>query len=305
MKKLLFLFLFSVIFSMAYSQQVPLYSQYMLNEFLLNPGVTGSNDSYIPLRLTARRQWTGIKGAPFTQAVSVHDAIKRKTMGIGGYIFNDQFGPISQTGLQLSYAYQMKIKRGVKLGMGVAFKAFQMKLDETNLIYIDEDDPMLTPGAVASTMIPDADFGLYLHSKKYFVGLSIMQLIQYKIQFGDIDVNSDGSTIRHYYFNAGYKYAINKDLLVEPSILFKATAAAPMQADLNAKLYYQHDYWLGLSYRTSKMAVVMFGVRKGQYLFGYSFDYTFSNLRPYAGGSHEIVLGYNFKKKGPTTAKLL
>ncbi|NMC99137.1 MAG: type IX secretion system membrane protein PorP/SprF, partial [Bacteroidales bacterium] len=38
------------------AQQLPLYSQYMFNGFLLNPGIAGSVD-YFPIRITARQQW--------------------------------------------------------------------------------------------------------------------------------------------------------------------------------------------------------------------------------------------------------
>ena len=51
------------------AQQVPLYSQYMMNGFLLNPAVAGS-EGYTAINLTAREQWLGLKDAPKTHAVS-------------------------------------------------------------------------------------------------------------------------------------------------------------------------------------------------------------------------------------------
>lgn len=54
-----------------YAQQLPLYSQYMMNSFLLNPAIAGSVD-YFPVILTARRQWVGINNGPSTQAISTH-----------------------------------------------------------------------------------------------------------------------------------------------------------------------------------------------------------------------------------------
>ena len=57
------------VMSFSKAQQMPLYSQYMLNGFLLNPAMAGNVD-YIPLRLTVRQQWVGITDAPSTQAIS-------------------------------------------------------------------------------------------------------------------------------------------------------------------------------------------------------------------------------------------
>ena len=55
--------------SFAEAQQVPLYSQYMMNGFLLNPAVAGS-EGYTAVNLTVREQWLGLKDAPKTQALS-------------------------------------------------------------------------------------------------------------------------------------------------------------------------------------------------------------------------------------------
>lgn len=292
MKKLLFIAAIATLFSTSLSaQQVPLYSQYLLNGFLLNPAIAGSVD-YIPVRLTARQQWTGIEGAPSTQAISAHTGIMRQKMGVGGYIFNDKFGPISQTGLQLSYAYHLQLNREMKLGLGISFKAFQLSMNETDLVQIDQGDPNIT-GASESTFVPDADFGAYLFTKKYYVGLSATQLIQYKIKLGDVNVESSNQTIRHYYLVGGYKIDINPDFMVEPSLLLKGTERTPFQVDINAKVFYKKNYWLGLSYRTAQAAIVLVGFKVDKFFLGYSFDYTFSNLKNYSTGSHEILIGVN------------
>jgi type IX secretion system PorP/SprF family membrane protein len=93
MKKLIFV-IFTGITIASTAQQLPLYSQYMMNAFLLNPAIAGSVD-YFPVRLTARQQWVGINDAPSTQALSAHYLFEYQKLGVGGYIFNDQFGPMS------------------------------------------------------------------------------------------------------------------------------------------------------------------------------------------------------------------
>ncbi len=292
MRRVIFLVLLAGLFSTSVkAQQVPLYSQYLLNGFLLNPGMAGC-ESYIPVRLTARQQWTGIDGAPSTQAISAHSPIMRQKMGVGGYIFNDKFGPISQTGVQLSYAYHLQLNREMKLGLGLSFKAFQLSMNETDLIQIDQGDPSIT-GASESTFVPDADFGAYLYTKKFYVGLAATQLVQYKLKLGDVNVESTNQTIRHYYLNGGYKIDINNDFMVEPSVLLKGTERTPFQLDINAQVYYKKNYWLGFSYRTAQAAIVLVGFKVDKFYLGYSFDYTFSNLKNYSTGSHEILLGVN------------
>ena len=276
------------------AQQLPLYSQYMMNSFLLNPGITGSTN-YIPIRLTVRQQWTGIQDAPATQTLSANGLIGKQNMGIGGYIFNDKFGPISSTGVQVSYAYHIRIDKDVKLGIGLSLSAFQFKIDESSLQPLDISDKALT-NAVESTFVPDANFGAYLYSNKFFVGLSGLQLTQYKIKLIEEPVGSN-QMIRHYYLLGGYQFAISKDFDIQPSVLLKGTERTPFQLDVNVKTFYKKDYWIGFSYRTSKVAILLIGFKINKFYLGYAFDYTFSNLSRYSTGSHEIMMGVNLGKQ--------
>jgi len=290
-KSVLIILVFFAFMSITKAQQLPLYSQYMMNGFLLNPGMAGSVD-YIPVRLTARQQWVGIQDAPSTQAISAHGLLNNQKMGVGGYIFNDHFGPISNTGIQASYAYHIQLSGEMKLGLGVSFSAFQFKIDEADLHAIDNSDAALT-GAVEKVFVPDANFGAYLYSDKFFVGLSGAQLIQYKIKLND-QLAGNNQMIRHYYLTGGYTFALNDDFNVQPSLMIKGTEKSPVNLDFNVKAIYKRSYWLGLSYRTSKSIIAILGVKVDRYYIGYAFDYTFSTINNYSSGSHEIMLGINF-----------
>ena len=60
-----------VVLGPALAQQRPQYSQYMLNNYLLNPALTGIED-YADVRFGHRQQWVGLEGAPVTYYVSAH-----------------------------------------------------------------------------------------------------------------------------------------------------------------------------------------------------------------------------------------
>ena len=68
-----------LITSDALAQQLPLYSQYMQNNFVLNPAIAGTTEN-APFRAVIRNQWTGMEGAPKTQTLSFHNSIKDKNM---------------------------------------------------------------------------------------------------------------------------------------------------------------------------------------------------------------------------------
>ena len=81
--------------SLAIAQQSPLYSQYMLNDFVINPAIAGSKPFY-PLRVNAREQWEGLGSfAPSTQSLSFHAPVGDGRVGLGGIIFQDNTPPTS------------------------------------------------------------------------------------------------------------------------------------------------------------------------------------------------------------------
>lgn len=307
MKKYLFLVLFCGVAFFGISQQLPLYSQYMMNGFLLNPAMAGSKD-YIPIALTVRQQWVGIKDAPQTYAISGHAApFLNKSMGVGGYIYNDKFGPISRTGVMASYAYHLKLDQKNKLAFGVSLSGFQYKIDETKLTLNNPIDAAVNYN-VEKKFVPDANFGAYFYSTRYWAGLSVAQLFQWNVDIGQA-INQN-KMVRHYFITGGYRMDLNKyvkDFELEPSILVKATEMrSPLQMDINIKGYYKKNYWLGFSYRTSDAVIVLLGVKFDKYYFGYAFDYTLSNISNYVkGGSHEIMIGVNIGEGGNKGSSLL
>lgn len=307
MNRVKLLVLFFILFSgITSAQQMPLYSQYMMNGFLINPAMAGTKD-YTPIALTVKQQWVGIDDAPQTYALSAHSApFFNKNMGVGGYVFNDSFGPESKNGLQLAYSYHLELSPDLKLAFGLSAMAFQYSLNEADLELIDPDDNAITYGN-ETAFIPDANFGAYLYStNRYYVGFSANQLIQMKFDLANVDANNQ--FVRHYFLHGGYKFNLDKivkDFEVEPSLLLKATERSPIQVDINTKFIYKRNYWLGVSYRTNQEMVAMLGLKVDKYYIGYAFDYSFSPLSDYVDGSHEIMIGFNLGEGKSTGNSLM
>ncbi len=88
----------------------------------------------------------------------------------------------------------------------------------------------------------------------------------------------------------GYRFNVSRDLELEPGALFKTAENWTPQADLTLRLYYLQDFWAGLSYRTNNSMIALVGARVDHIFFGYSFDWSFSEIGNYSDGSHEIVI---------------
>ena len=71
MKKLTLLFVSIFMGSMLQAQQLPQLSQFMLNDFAVNPAIAGMND-YYQIKTSVRNQWVGIEDAPKTTLLSIY-----------------------------------------------------------------------------------------------------------------------------------------------------------------------------------------------------------------------------------------
>ena len=81
--------------------------------------------------------------------------------------------------------------------------------------------------------------------------------------------------------------------------------AAPTEFDLDLSLLFSQKVWLGVSYRSALEAFdgrssvdsgdiwASLNLRNGLRI-GAAFDYTLSDLQSFAGGSYELMLGYDF-----------
>ena len=169
-------------------------------------------------------------------------------VGYGVYAFTDMAGAFSRTGLQGTYTYHIPLDKS-QLSFGVSLTGYQFRIDDTRIKLLDEDDQLLL-STEKSAFIPDANFGVYYSDQHIYAGISAMQLFQSPLKMGADQDGPGFRMVRHYFVTAGYRFEINRDLLLEPSFLFKTTEKFIAQIDVNVKTYIKENYWAGLSYRT-------------------------------------------------------
>lgn len=298
MKKMIFML--CVVFStLVNAQQLPGFSMYLQNDFILNPAMAGTKN-YTPVAVSHRSQWVNFNNAPTTQLVSIHGAVNQK-VGLGLSLINHEAGPTGMMSAQFSYAYRLKLTDKINLSFGLAPMIIQHSLNKNKLILEEQTDNTFNRIS-GKTLVADINAGVYLYAEKYFVGISVPQLAGNKIRMGDELFKE--RLKRYYLLHAGYDFIANEKYTWTPSVLLKVIeTGAPAQMDVNIKATYNKLIWAGLSYRFSsstyfnEAAIVSFGVLKANFSFGYSFDYSFASIRVQSSGSHELFISYRIPSK--------
>ena len=278
------------------AQQLPMYSQYLTNDFILNPAIAGSKP-YFPIQINSRTQWSGLGViAPKTNTLSYHMPVAYDAIGIGAIVMQDETGPYSQIGVTLSFAYHIQLDKDdvTRLSLGLSGLMTQHTLNQDDLIFHNPDPEFQ---GRYSKMVPDASFGAYLYSKNFSLSASAHQLFESTFKESVQDIFGDNSQVRHYFAHASYRIDIYSNLAIEPSLLVKSTEVSPTQLDLNARAILDNNYWAGLSLRSSKSLTVLAGLNMGSLFLSYSYDYGISSLSSLNSGSHEISLGFNIIDK--------
>ncbi len=275
----------------SYAQQDAQFTQYMYNTINVNPAYAGSRGA-LSIFALHRTQWVGLDGAPVTNAVSINTPISGSNLGLGVSLINDKIGPANENTFSADLSYTIPTSETFKLSFGVKGTANLFNLDVTKLNPIDADDESFQN---YNKFSPNIGAGIYLHSDKAYLGLSIPNFIQTN-RYDDNDVRIFKEKINTYLI-AGYVFDLNQDIKFKPALITKMVEGAPLQIDVSGNFMFSEKFVVGVAYRWSAAlsGMVGFQVSDGLYI-GYGYDRETTNLKNYNSGSHEIFLRYEIFK---------
>jgi len=314
------------------AQQKPIYTQYVLNNFIINPAITGI-ENYTDVKLSHRQQWTGIDGAPVSTYVSIHAPIGKKDYktnatsfeipgenprgraymedytsaephhGIGGIIMSDKTGYLNRWGGYVTYAYHKGVSAKSTLSAGLMAGISSVSLDAAKVEWgsLRADDPAIgyNTGEIAKIK-PEIGLGLWLYGADYYIGASVLNIIPAKARFVK-DEKYGSDFVPQLFTTAGYRFFLNDDVTLLPSVMIQFVKPFPIQVYTNAKLQYQDKVWIGSSYRFGDQLggfAAMAGLNvSNTFNIGYSYDISTSSLRNFSRNTHEIIIGFLLNNK--------
>lgn len=285
----LFIFVAQTIFG----QQLTQYSQWSFHQFALNPAHAGIKPCS-DLHTLFRTQWVGFTGAPKSGLVTFCAPLnfKRKEFlsarqGLGLRFEYDQIGQFSTNRLNFAYAGHFNFSRDNRLSLGLYGGVIQMGYNPAGSVTIEPDPQILRE---ANFVLPDATFGAWWNSERYYAGLVVQNMI--KSRWNGLGTNSYFRT--HVTINGGYLFKINDAVSLLPTVLIKVPPKLPWSMDIQTTVDIKNIFDTGLGFRNGDALMFFVGYKyKQRFSIMYSFDLTTSPLKKYSNNTHELSLSFN------------
>lgn len=298
----------------SFSQEgIPVYSDYLSdNYYLIHPSMAGASNCS-KIRLTARKQWFGQDNAPELQTLSFNGRVGEKA-GAGIILFNDKNGYHSQKGMKLTYAYHLMFSRDEidlnQLSFGISGGVIQSQLDETSFLQNGGYDPIIF-GQIQKDSYFNMDIGASYNYLDFYAHATVQGVIETRRA---IYTGYESDNLRKFLLSAGYIFGDKNKMLWEPSIMFQMMDKTKEKSiDLNIKAYKNLDFgklWGGLSYRRSfegaqyvngtgvsrqnlQFITPIVGVNFDKWMFAYTYSHVAGDVTFDNGGYHQITLGVN------------
>lgn len=281
----------------AIAQQDPQYTQYMYNTLSVNSAYAGSL-GHLAITGIYRSQWVGLEGAPNTQSFTL-DTPVGKNVGLGLSVVSEEIGPSEEQYLDANFSYTIPSGQTHKLSFGIKGGGRVINIDWSKGSYKDPDVQFREN--ITNKFLPVVGAGLYWHGERDYIGISIPNFLT-RERYNYDDIADDLVNERmHLYLIGGIVFDLSAHTKFKPAVMVKYVAGAPLIADFSANFMFNNCVTLGASYRTADSVSALASLQiTPQFLIGYSYDYSTTELQNYNSGTHEIMLRFELvsRKKG-------
>lgn len=294
-----------VLTAFAGNAQIPVFTQSYASHLYLNPALAGLSHSPT-IALNYRNQWADFNGGYKTYSVSIDKHFDAIRSGLGLSIVNDKTlnGAVSNLAVSAHYSYYVPINRKWGATMGFQGTFNQRAIDNNALVFGDQIDPntgTINTDLITSEMLAfdeqksylGLSAGFMLFSETLYVGAAfknINQPNQSVVQIADesklpmyISIHA-GNT---FYFDLG-----NTEPYITPNIFFANQGKynqimAGAQAGVGVLF---GGLWARHNITNFDALMLLLGVEKGVFKFGYSYDMSVGQPGNFLANTHELSL---------------
>jgi type IX secretion system PorP/SprF family membrane protein len=290
--------------------QDPEFSQFYANPLYLNPAFTGTSE-YQRVVANYRNQWPKQGNTYVTYNFTYDKFVSSIRSGIGVKLMYDRElnGVVNSINTSFLYSYHIMANDRLFFTMALEAGFIYKRFNTSGLIFpgmIDQGTGAITgtyplPFEDGQKIFPDFSFGMVGQQDNVYFGFAIHHLTQpdQSIIEGDqvgrlplkltIHAGAKGHEFHRGLYSRGFT--------LSPNLIYQQQGAFKQ---INAGIYMKEDWFaFGLWYRNNLSVrpdalIAMVGIQKEKFQFGYSFDFSLSNIAAYSNGSHEISLTFFF-----------
>ncbi len=300
--KIFFLILHSLFFILHSSaQQMPTYSQNILNPYLLNPAYAGES-SYMNVFLHARNEFSDMPNSPESYMLTMDGNFSNPKFAFGVSAFNNIEAIFKNMGISASYRYKLQIADIHFVSLAISGGIVQNSIDFSKIIAADPTEISDFKG-VETRFNPNIDFGILYQLKNFRAGFSIHNLTSptYKYEQTQNEQYLSYRLMRSLRFTLAYEQPLYEELRLDAMLLSQSVQGLPFEVGASANFNYGDKFWIGGGYRLETDAFVMAGIRvSDQLMFSYCYNFIASGdaaHRAYLGATHEVALGFRWQRQ--------
>lgn len=295
--------------------QDPQFSQFYAAPMYLNPGFTGITYSQ-RVTFNSRVQWPNLPQAYSTSMASYDIFVPHIKSGFGVMMMHDKIGTggLSSINAGLLYSYKIRASDDWVFSPGIYFGYGSTKIDKDKLLFGDGLGDIKTQETILASLSNEQYFdfgsGLVIYNKNLWLGVAAYHMNEPNQSLSD----NTNQLATKYHIHGGMRLELKNGLrtstrvtYLTPSFVYRKQGTF-QQFDVG--LHYHVDpviigFWYrgipflkGFADRPIQDALVfILGLQFKNFQFGYSYDFTISDLATTVAGSHEISLAYEFVGK--------
>lgn len=302
--------MFVFISNLCYSQNISVMQMYVHDDFLINPALSGKIE-YTKYHIMHRQKWLGMNGSPTFSAITFSSGLFKT--GYGMYISKYSGNSFSETTFQFSYSYHLRdittrwLGRIEHFSLGLSTVSSVEKRD-VKASFKESTDILATDESLVHI---DSNFGLYFKKSGVHFSGTAFNYIPRLNKSSNESFNEPNKSV-NFIGALGYEYVrktsevTNQRFSLNSYVVYKKIGHLPDQADANIIFSYTGNnigYKLGVSFRTfleefevtgNRNILPVIRVRIKNYYISYAYNIIGDDFSGY--GTHEILLGYRFKR---------
>jgi len=269
---------------------IPSVSNYHLTWTTINPAFSGFRDA-ISVSSLYRSALYGELG-PQDMQLNMHTPLGNSKVAVGGIVAYNTTPYQNLASVMTTYAYRIYLGSG-RLSFGLSAGAYGVNSDMSGIPLRDQNDPAF-PTEVYQRWFPNFGTGVLYYTDEFFVGLSVPELLSIPRENESIGtVNFEEYRV---ILTGAYLFDISRAFRLKPSVMVDYNQAyTSFKASMNVGLM-DSRVFIGGAYDYPNFAIALLNFQVNpQWLVGYAYTFNTGPVSKALGGSHEIVLRWEFR----------